>query len=106
MNPLDDLLDADGPPTDDGIGLMTELVAAVTWPRRGAMPDLTIWDAITETSRIRLGLKVDWAEPDSLRATLKVAVVAHDGPTATLLAPAIHAWLAATSESLNEGIRW
>jgi hypothetical protein len=106
MSPLDDLLDSEGAPVDDGIALMTELVAAVTWLRRGAMPGLTIWDAIEQALRWRSGMEADWSTPDPLRVALKVTSIEQGVPLDHQLANAIRLWLAATSHSFNDGIDW
>jgi hypothetical protein len=106
MNPLDDLLDADGAPVDDGIALMAELVAAVTWLRRGAMPGLTIWDAIERAQCWRSRTDADWHQPDPLRAALQVTMTHHNTPLPHLLGNAVRSWLAATSQSFNEGANW
>jgi hypothetical protein len=105
MNPLDDLHDAEGAPADNGIALMTELVAAVSWLRRGAMPGLTVWDAIEQALRWRSGTDADWREPDPLRAALQVAIVSPYSLSG-VLAEAIRSWLAATSQWFNDGIDW
>lgn len=97
MNPLDDLLDSEGGPVDNGVALMTELVAAVAWLRRDAMPGLTIWDAIEQALRWRSGTEADWRAPDPLRAALKVASIEQGVPLERQLAEAIRLWLAATS---------
>jgi hypothetical protein len=106
MNPLDDLLDAEGAPVDDGIMLMTELVAAVSWLRRGAMPGITVWDVVEQALRWRSGMETDWNEPDPLRAALQVTVTDHNTPLPHLLSDAVRSWLAATSQSFNEGANW
>jgi hypothetical protein len=105
MTPLDDLLDAEGAPTDDGIALIAELIAAVRWLRRGAMPGLTVWDAIEQALRWRSGTDADWLEPDPLRAALQMAI-ANPQAIADVLAEAIRSWLAATSQTFNDGIAW
>ena len=105
MNPLDDLLDHEEAPADNGIALMAELVAAVTWFRRGAMPGITVWDAIEQAMRWRSGTDADWSEPDRLRAALQIAI-ARPQVLADVVAEAIRSWLAATSQAFNEGIDW
>jgi hypothetical protein len=105
MTPLNDLLDAEDAPTDNGIVLMTELVAAVTWLQRGAMPGLTVWDAIEQALRWRSGTDADWREPDPLRAALQIAIV-NPRALSDVLAEAIRSWLTATSQSFNDGIAW
>lgn len=105
MTPLDDLLDAEEAPADNGIALMTELVAAVSWLRRGAMPGLTVWDAIEQALRWRSGTDADWRKPDPVRAALQVAIVSPQA-VADVLAEAIRSWLAATSQSFNDGVVW
>lgn len=106
MSPLDDLLDVASAPDDDGITLMAELVAAVTWLRRGAMPGLTIWDAIERALCGRSRTEADWHEPDPLRAALQVAMTDDNTPLPHLLGNAVRSWLAATSQSFNEGANW
>lgn len=104
MNPLEDLLDAEDAPADNGIALVTELAAAVTWLRRGAMPGLTVWDAIEQA--LRSGTEADWRAPDPLRAALQATVVDQRALMAHLLADAIRLWLARTSHLFNDDIAW
>jgi hypothetical protein len=106
MTPLDDLLDAEDVPTDDGIALIAELVAAVTWLRRGAMPGLTLWDAIEQALRYRLRTEVDWRESDPLRAALSIAIEEQAEPVARLLSDAVRIWLVATSQVFNDCNEW
>ena len=80
MNPLDDLLDYEEEGVDDGIALVTELVGAVTWLRRGAMPGIDVWDAVEQALLWRSGTEADWSAPDPLRAALLVAA-AEQGET-------------------------
>ena len=106
MTPLDDLLDAEEAPADNGIALMTELVAAVTWLQRGAMPGLTVSDAIEQALRWRSGTDVDWREPDPLRAALRVAVADQGASMTRVLSDALRGWLAATAQSFNDAVAW
>ena len=106
MNPIEDLLEADGAPIDDGIALIADLVAAVTWLRRGAMPGITIWDAVEQALRWRSGAEADWSEPDPLRAALRNALADAGAPMAQLLSEALRVWLDATAWSFNGGVGW
>jgi hypothetical protein len=106
MTPLDDLLGSDEKAVDDGVVLMTELVAAVTWLRRGDRPGLTVWDAIEEALRGRSAMRADWCLPDPLREALQAKFAEQDVPIAVALADAIRQWLHAMSHSLNEGHNW
>jgi hypothetical protein len=106
MNPSDDLLDAEDAPTDDGITLMTELVAAVTWLRRGAITGLTVWDAIEQALRWQSETTTDWREPDPLRAALRIAIAETRSPVAHVLEAALRSWLNATSQSFNDSVAW
>jgi hypothetical protein len=101
MNPLDDLLDEKDAHADDGLAPMTELVAAVTWLRRGAMPGLTVWDAIEQALRWRSGTDADWREPDPLRAALQIAIVNPEA-LSDVLAEAIRSWVIAMRSAFNE----
>ena len=107
MSPLDDLL----PPTtgvaDDGIELFTELITAVAWLRRGAMPGLTVWDAIEEALRWRAGREPDWNEADLLgSALLRTLNESPDLLAAAVLAKALRDWLNARATIFNEGHPW
>jgi hypothetical protein len=77
MNALDDLL----PPTmpDDGGELLTQLVAAVDFLRRGASPGLTVWDAMEQALRIFGNFEADWLDPDPLMRAIRVStsIVGH-----------------------------
>ncbi len=106
MSPNDDLLDSYGVPRDDGIALMTELAAAVRWLRRGAMPCLTIWDAIDQALRWQSQTSADWNEPDPLRTALQIAIADKRLPVAHMLEAALRSWLAATSQSFNGSVAW
>jgi hypothetical protein len=106
MSPLDDLLGSDGVPGGDGIALMTELVAAVSWLRRGATPCLTIWDVIDQAVRWRSQTTVDWSEPDPLRSALQIAIADTSEPVAQVLDNALRSWLSATSQSFNDNVAW
>jgi hypothetical protein len=106
MSPPDDLLDSDGVAAGDGIALMTDLVAAVSWLRRGAMPSLTIWDAIDQALRWQSETTAGWSEPDPLRSALKIAIADTRLPVARLLDAALRSWLAATTQSLNDSVAW
>ena len=107
MNPLDDLLHShSAPAADDGIALMTGIVAAVTWLRRGAMPGMTVWDVIEQALRWRSGTAAAWSEPDPLRAVLRIAVADQDAPVAQALGDALRVWLATTAQSFNDGVDW
>jgi hypothetical protein len=106
MSPIDDLLYSYGVHGDDGTALMTELVAAVRWLRRGAMPCLTIWDAIDQALRWQSQTSADWNEPDPLRTALQIAIADTRRPLAHMLEAALRAWLAATSQSFNGSVAW
>ena len=106
MSPLDDLLDVESAPADGGLALTAELVVAVTWLRRGAMPGLTIWDAIEQALCWQSRTEAGWHEPDSLPAALQVTMTDHNTPLPHLLGNAVRSWLAATSQSFNEGANW
>jgi hypothetical protein len=106
MNPLDDLFDVAGAPDDDGIALMAELVGAVTWLRRGAMPGLTVWDAMEHALRLRSGTEVDWHETDPFRTALQSAINEPAAPLAHVFDDALRWWLAATCDVFNDGIEW
>jgi hypothetical protein len=104
MNPLDDLLDAEGTPAEDGIALMTELVGAVTWLRRDAMPGITMWDAYEQA--LRPGNEAEWSTPDPLGAALRLALSNDGEPIAHVLTHGIRRWLDAMSRCFNEGSGW
>jgi hypothetical protein len=106
MTPLDDLLDAEVAPADNGLALMTELVAAVSWLRRGAMPGLTVWDAIEQALRWRSGTEQRWGERDPLRTALEAAAAEPHASLTHVLDDALRLWLAASSEFFNEDIAW
>jgi hypothetical protein len=106
MSPIDDLLDSYGAPADDGIVLMTELIAAVSWLRRDAMPCLTIWDEIDEALRWQSKTTADWREPDPLRRALQIAIADTRSPVASVLEAALRSWLTATSQSFNDDVAW
>ena len=105
MNALDDLL----PPTtpDDGRELLTQLVAAVDFLRRGASPGLTVWDAMEQALRIFGNFEADWLDPDPLMRAIRVSTsMVGDLTTAEVIAAAIREWLSAMSSIYNEGIPW
>ena len=107
MSPLDDLLPFNVGPVDDGIDVFEELTAAVAWLRRGAIPGLTVWDAIEEALRLRLGFPTPWSERDPLGAILIATI--HSDPSVTAansIAAALRGWLAATNQVFNEGSHW
>jgi hypothetical protein len=107
MNPQDDLLDAAEAPADDGIALMTELVAAVTWLRRGAMPDLTVWDACEQALRTENCADLRSDDNDPLRSALLGALMAaSEEIIARTLDRIIQRWLDATSLAFNESTPW
>jgi hypothetical protein len=107
MSPLDDLLDAEHAPADSGIALMTELVVAVTWLRRGAMPGLTIWSALDQAIRLDSHSAHDWGAADPLRAALQLVVNEPSGPLIEQrLDAAIRGWVGATATIYNEGVEW
>jgi hypothetical protein len=106
MNPLDDLLNAERTEADDGIVLMTGLVAAVRWLGRGAMPGITVWDAIEQALRLRTEVPVDWSEADPLRAAIQAILAAPAEPLADLVGNAIRSWLISTCDAFNEGVNW
>jgi hypothetical protein len=106
MNALDDLLP---PPStaDDGGELLTQLVAAVDFLRRGASPGLTVWDAMEQALRIFGNFEADWLDPDPLLRAIRVStsIVGHL-TTAEVITAAIREWLSAMSSIYNEGIPW
>ncbi len=106
MNPLDDLLDPTGVPADDGIALMAELVAAVTWLRRGAMPGLTIWDAMAQAACCSTGSELPWAAADPIRSSLVLLLNESEVAAELPLGRALRVWLWATASSFNEGAPW
>lgn len=107
MGPIDDLLDSGGAPTDDGIALLAELVAAVAWLRRGAMPGLTVWDAIEQALQRHREQDDDWNDADPLRSALFVTLASSVGqPAADALDHAIRAWLDTTSVMFNQSAPW
>jgi hypothetical protein len=107
MNPLDDLLDAQGAPADDGMALMTELLAAVTWLRRGAFPGLTIWDAVEQAVRDRPGTNGLGNRRDPFAVALRGMLDrAGDGPVLIELVEALRQWLDLTRHAFNEGVPW
>jgi hypothetical protein len=107
MNPLDDLLESEPAPADDGVALVTELVVAVTWLRRGAMPGLTIWSALDQAIRLDWHTAHDWAATDPLRGALQLVVNEPSGPSVEQrLDTAIRGWLGATATIYNEGYEW
>ena len=105
MNALDDLV----PPTtpDDGGDLLTQLVGAVDFLRRGASPGLTVWDAMEQALRIFGNFDADWLDPDPLKRAIQVStsIVGHL-TTAEVITAATREWLSAMSSIYNEGIRW
>jgi hypothetical protein len=107
MNPLDDLLKSgDGMPDDGGTELLTELVAAVTWLRRGAMPGLTIWDAIELALRLNVEADPGWAGPDPLATALREFLASGPPPIAYRLSASIRAWTTVIGTIFNEGLPW
>ena len=105
MNALDDLL----PPAtlDDGGELLTQLVAAVNFLRRGASPGLTVWDAMEQALRIFGNFEADWLDPDPLMRAIRVStsIIGHL-TTAEVITAAIREWLSAMSSIYNEGVPW
>ena len=105
MNALDDLL---LPATlDDGGELLTQLVAAVAFLRRGASPGLTVWDAMEQALRIFGNFEADWLDPDPLMRAIRVStsMVGHL-TTAEIITAATRQWLSAMSAIYNEGVPW
>lgn len=106
MNASDDLLNDGSALVEDGCELLAQLRSAVCFLRRGAVPGLTVWDAIEQSLRDQAGTGLEWDETDPFRAVVR-AVVADEGATmAHLLAGAIRGWLAATSQTFNDGVDW
>jgi hypothetical protein len=103
---LGDLIGDDDAMGDDGLALMTELVAAITWLRRGAMPGLTVWQAIEMAVRDAELLRVDLDEPDPLRQVLLGLFRNHVEPASALLAQSLSRWVGATRDIFNEGLSW
>jgi hypothetical protein len=107
MNPLDDLLDSCHAPADDGIALMTELVAAVNWLRRGAMPGLTIWEAFERALRRSEGGERKWSDPDPFRTALRGLVETPSiAPSQVVMAARLRSWLDSTSVTFNSASPW
>jgi hypothetical protein len=106
MNPIDDVLHDADTPIDDGVVILSQLSAAVSWLRRGAIPGLTVWDAMEQALRWRQGAETDWTEADPLRAALRTAVAEQGVPVANLLGDAIRHWLAATAGLYNDAVGW
>ena len=105
MNALDDLL----PPAtlDDGGELLTQLVAAVNFLRRGASPGLTVWDAMEQALRIFGNFEADWLDPDPLMRAIRIShsTIGHL-TTAEVITAAIREWLSAMSAIYNEDVPW
>jgi hypothetical protein len=106
MNPVDDLLNDADTPIDDGVALLSQLSAAVSWLRRGAMPGLTLWDVFEQALRWRQGTDTDWQEADPLRAALRIAVAEQGQSIANVLGDALRQWLVATSGLYNDASYW
>ena len=105
MSPLDDLT-ADQAGVD-GLATFKELATAVGWLRRGAMPGLTMWDAVEQALRWQLRVEPDWNEPDPLRAVLLATLMASaDKPADSVIAGALRGWLNATAATFNESVPW
>lgn len=106
MSPLDDLIPSDTGVADDGIDLFTELIAAVAWLRRGAMPGLTMWDAIEKALRFQANAAMDWHNADPLRTSLQKVLDGRSSPVDQCIAAAFRVWLDATASLFNETIPW
>jgi hypothetical protein len=107
MSPLDDLLDEADAPIDDGVALLFELAAAVSWLRRGAMPGLTVWDAIEQAIGGHLQILRDWGSEDPLRNLLGYAVQLNTtSQFSAVTSRALRSWLDATRTTFNESVAW
>jgi hypothetical protein len=105
MNAIDDLLPHPTTP-DDGGELLTQLVAAVAFLRRGVSPGLTVWDAIEQALRIFGDFEADWLDPDPLMRAIRVSTSVGHLTTAEVITAAIREWLSAMSSIYNDGIPW
>jgi hypothetical protein len=103
-NDLDDVLGLDGIP-DDGLQLMAELVAAVAWIRRGVMPGLTVWDAISMALAHGV-LDTMTVASDPLRHAFLQIIGDSSQPIEVLVRERISHWLSATADLFNEGASW
>ena len=107
MSPLDDLIPSDNGVADDGLELFSELVTAVAWLRRGAMPALTVWDAIEQALRWRVGSEPQWNEADPLGVVLlEVLIAPVEDSLSTRIHNALRGWIEATASTFNEGVSW
>lgn len=106
MNELDDLF-GDETGAGNGLELISELVVAVTWLRRGAMPQLTVWHVLEQALRLEVGDDADFGEADPLGRVLAHAIWRNRaGTTEEMLTSAIRTWLSAVGNVYNTGLAW
>lgn len=107
----DDYSDADEQLSEGG-GWLCDLVAAVDFVRRGARPDLTVWDAFEEALRWHLAAvaggdgEPPWDEPDPLGSTLSTFMAAGLPETSAQVQRAVRRWVTAMAAVHNDGCHW
>jgi hypothetical protein len=85
---------------------MTNLVAAVVWLRRGALADITAWDAVEQALSHRLQIVTHGRSRDQFRSVLAVAVQLNAESQFNSHAAAVRSWLEATGSIFNEAAPW
>jgi hypothetical protein len=111
-------------PLEEGGLWLLDLVAAVTYLRRGFRPDFTVWAALeealrswtTEDSLLANGapdpdrIEPTWGVEDPLRDTLRhflaVLDAQGDSDTAVAMQRAVRRWTTTMSERFNAGCGW